>query len=232
MKFNIKNWKKYTFEFISIFIAVVSAFALNNWNDNRRDQKAETKILKEMSSGLLKDIADIENNVSGHETGIKACNYWRRIINEQEKNLDTLSVYYVTLTRTFFPVQNKAGYETLKSKGLELIKNDSLRFQIISLYEYDYYVLKRLEEDSPEMQFEDKYSEEINKILSKNFQFSVNGDIENLNLPLKLTDEEKQLFSTYLWQIQINRESMINYYDGVNSKIELLRNKIEEELKQ
>ena len=183
-----------------------------------------------MSSGLLKDISDIENNVKGHETGIKACNYWRRIVNERENNLDTLSIYYITLTRTYFPVQNKAGYETLKSKGLELIKNDSLRFKIISLYEYDYYVLKRLEEDSPEMQFEEKYSGDINKILSKNFQFAENGDIENINLPLKLTDDEKQLFSTYLWQMQVNRESMINYYNEVNSKIILLRDQIEEEL--
>ena len=80
------------------------------------------------------------------------------------------------------------------------------------------------------MQFEEKYSGDINKILSKNFQFAENGDIENINLPLKLTDDEKQLFSTYLWQMQVNRESMINYYNEVNSKIILLRDQIEEEL--
>ncbi|MFK7748164.1 MAG: hypothetical protein AB8B65_07230 [Kordia sp.] len=38
----IKNWKKYTFEFLSIFIAVISAFALNNWNENRNNRNAET----------------------------------------------------------------------------------------------------------------------------------------------------------------------------------------------
>ena len=53
-----KNWKKYTFEFLSIFIAVSSAFALNNWNDNRRDRNAERKILEEIYNGLEKDLDD------------------------------------------------------------------------------------------------------------------------------------------------------------------------------
>ena len=38
---NIGNWKKHGFEFLSIFIAVISAFALNNWNDNRGDNTSE-----------------------------------------------------------------------------------------------------------------------------------------------------------------------------------------------
>ncbi len=41
----LPNLKKYTFEFLSIFIAVISAFGLNNWNDHRRDRVAELKIM-------------------------------------------------------------------------------------------------------------------------------------------------------------------------------------------
>lgn len=46
------NWEKIGFEFLSIFIAVTSAFALNNWNENRRDDNAANKILAEISNGL------------------------------------------------------------------------------------------------------------------------------------------------------------------------------------
>ena len=42
-KIKIKNWGKYTIEFFSIFIAVVTAFALNNWNDNRKADNSEKK---------------------------------------------------------------------------------------------------------------------------------------------------------------------------------------------
>ena len=54
-----RSWKSYLLEFFSIFIAVISAFALNSWNENRRDYNAETKILSEISNGLQKDIKDI-----------------------------------------------------------------------------------------------------------------------------------------------------------------------------
>ncbi|WP_417612232.1 hypothetical protein [Owenweeksia hongkongensis] len=49
------SWRKNGFEFLSIFIAVVSAFALNNWNENRRDAHSENKILMEIYNGLEKD---------------------------------------------------------------------------------------------------------------------------------------------------------------------------------
>ena len=151
------NWKKYTFEFLSIFIAVVTAFALNNWNDNRRDDKAESKILSEILNGLKKDIEDVKVNVVGHEMGIRACTFWRGIFTNTASDTDSLKQYYFILTRDFVSVQNTSGYETLKSKGLELIKNDSLRMEIISLYEYDYKTLMKLEEEYKELQFEKNY---------------------------------------------------------------------------
>ena len=66
------NWKKLGLEFLSIFIAVISAFALNNWNENRRDNEAANKILAEISNGLKKDIDDVRINKKGHEDGILA----------------------------------------------------------------------------------------------------------------------------------------------------------------
>ena len=51
--------RKYAFEFVSIFIAVISAFALNNWNDHRKDREAEEKILIEIDKGLDKDLYDL-----------------------------------------------------------------------------------------------------------------------------------------------------------------------------
>ena len=65
------NWKQYGFEFLSIFIAVISAFALSNWNDNRRDHRAETKILTEIYNGLEKDLAaNFQFSSGGHIAGV------------------------------------------------------------------------------------------------------------------------------------------------------------------
>lgn len=74
----------YAFEFLSIFIAVLSAFGLNNWNENRCNAKAENKILIEISNGLKKDIQDVALNIEGHQFGLKATQFWRKVITGQK----------------------------------------------------------------------------------------------------------------------------------------------------
>ena len=227
-----KNWSKFLIEFISVFIAVVFAFALNNWNDNRKDNLAERKILREISNGLKKDLDDIELNIKGHKEGIRACKYWRKIINNNKFSKDSLLTYYLSLTRDFVSSQNKAGYASLKSKGLELIKNDSLRLEIISLYEYDYETLLKLEETYGEMQFQNNYFKELNNIISPYFIFDEFGNINNIKLPINLNNINKNIFLSYLWKIEINRNFILYYYSQIEKKIKTLISNIKMELKQ
>lgn len=211
-------WKKYSFEFLSIFLAVISAFALNNWNDNRRDHNAEVKILKEISNGLEKDIEDINENVFGHKEGIESCVFWRKIINNQPVKLDSLIQHYQNLTRDYISIQNRSGYESLKSKGLEIIEDDSLRSDIISLYEYDFTTLRKLEEEYREIQFHQSYFKDINEFIAPNLAFDERGNIASLKIPLQLTERDKKIFLSYLWKIQINRNFTLHYYNQVEQE--------------
>jgi hypothetical protein len=218
-KLKAKNWKNRGFEFLSIFIAVISAFALNNWNENSRNDNSGSKILTEINNGLRKDIDDINLNKGGHVVGISACIFFRDLLAEKQVNTDSLMIHYFNLTRDFVSIQNVAGYETLKSQGLELIKNDSLRLQIISLYEYDYNTLRKLEEEYSEMQFQESYFKEINTDLAPNFKVDENGNIIGIDLPLNISDDRKKILLLYLWKIQTNRSFILKYYSDIESKI-------------
>ena len=221
------NWKTYGFEFLSIFIAVLSAFALTSWNDNRKDEEAATKILAEIHNGLLKDIDDIQHNRQGHKQGIDACNFWRKIILEEDVDIDSIMSYYSHLTRDFISIQNISGYESLKSKGLELIADDSLRFQIINMYEYDYNVLKKLEEEYYEMQYQKNYFKEFNTLIAPQFIIDDKGNITGIQQPLQLSQKDKNLLLTYLWKIQVNRDFIIKYYDKTQQKLIELQGQID-----
>ena len=225
-----RNWKKYTFEFFSIFIAVISAFALNNWNDNRRDALSENKILTEISNGLEKDLQDIMDNTGGHEAGIAACNFFRNLFNGTSTKTDSIAFHYFHLTRDYITIQNIAGYETLKSKGLELIRNDSLRLRIISLYEYDYNTLRKFEEEYAEMQFHVSYFKEINSALTPHFQLDSNGTIIGLNFPLNITSDIRNQLLIYIWKIQTNRSFLLYYYKEIEGKVNEVRAAIEKEI--
>lgn len=232
MKMNTPSWKTYAFEFLSIFIAVISAFALNNWNDNRKDNKAEEKILVEIRNGLKKDIEDLQINVEGHKQGIRACQFWRSVIDDESIRQDSLQLKYIQLTRDFTSLQNISGYQTLKSRGLELVDNDSLRSDLISLYEYDYYTLRELEEEYEEMQFQKNYFKEINKYIAPYFQYDEKGNIVKIETPLALDESDKKILKSYLLKIELNRKFILFFYQGVEKKVKDLGLEIDKELKR
>lgn len=225
-----RNWKNYAFEFFSIFIAVISAFALNNWNDNRRDNRAEEKILVEIRNGLKKDIEDLKINIEGHKQGVKACQFWRDVFLNKAVSQDSLQFKYIQLTRDFTSLQNISGYETLKSRGLELVDNDSLRTELISLYEYDYYTLRKLEEDYEEMQFQKNYFKEINDLISPYFIYDERGNLINIETPLPLSKSDQNKLLSYLMKIELNRNFIQFFYTNVEQKVKDMEVRINEEL--
>jgi len=228
----MKKWRKYSFEFISIFTAVILAFALNNWNDNRRNNNAENKILTEIYNGLNKDLEDFKRNELGHKSGIKAIAYFKNILSKKLESSDSAIIYYFQLTRDFISIQNTSGYETLKSRGLELITNDSLRSKIISLYEFDYSIIKKLEEEYNETQFHKNYFEKINQIIGTNFIIDKDKNIVGINTPLKISKSEEKILLSYLFNIKVNREFILSHYSDVLRKTARIRDEIGKEIKE
>ena len=231
-KQKIEIIKKYGFEFLTIFIGIFAAFALDNWNENRKDNNTELKILAEINNGLSQDIRDIGVNVYGHQSGLRATNYFEKLILNKPIETDSLPFHYFNLLRDFISVQNISGYETLKSKGLEIVTNDSLRTEILALYENDYNSLRKLEENYSEIQFFENYNTDFNNTIAPNFTIDQNGKLTGINRPLKLTEKEHKIILIDLWKISKNRIFMIKNYTEVKNKITKLQKHIDKELKR
>ena len=224
-------FKKYFSEFALIFISVILAFALTEWSNNQGKKISEEKIFLEILNGLKKDSIDLTGNIDAHKNGIKACKYWRKVITDNKADKDSLIGYYFLLTRNVISIQNISGYETLKSKGLETIKNDSLRAKIINLYEFDYQVMKKFEEDYKENQFFDNYFFQINEKIAPNLKFDSNGNIYDIKLPLNITNSEKNILLSYLWKIQMSRIEREYAGKSLKKKINTLYKEIDKEIK-
>lgn len=227
----IGKYLKYAIgEIILVVIGILIAFQLNNWNDSRIKNNIEEKILSEILNGLNEDLVDIKHNIDGHNTGIKACDFWRKTITDQDINTDSVAYNYHYLTRDFISIQNISGYESLKSKGLELIKVDSLRIGIIKLYEQDYNSIRKLEEEYKELQFQESYFKEINHILSPNLLFDEEGELIALKLPIVLNEIQQKTMLTYLWKIKKNRQFILTQYYMNEKRIKSLKSNIESEI--
>lgn len=140
------NWKSALLEIILIVIGISIAFALDNWKDSLKLKQIEIKTLKEIQEEMKHDLVDMNNNHLGHES-VK--NSDEIILEFFEKDLpyhDSLKYHFPNQQRTFVAIRNTAAYETLKSRGLDIITNDSLRLQITRVYDFDYEILEKLEE--------------------------------------------------------------------------------------
>ena len=223
----MRNLRNYAFEFLSIFVAVISAFALNNWNDNRLRREAENKILFEIYKGLEGDLEDVRINIEGHRAGVGSVNFFRNLIAGNAVAIDSFPYHYFKFTRDFISIQNISGYETLKSKGLEIIRDDLLRSKIISIYEYDYTILKKLEEEYSELQFFSTYFKEVTEIIGQDLIINENNSIGGISSPLSISQKDAKILLSYLWKIESNRKFILGFYDDVERKIESLRADIE-----
>src|SRR5690606_29350976 len=121
---------------------------------------------------------------------------------------------------------NTTGYQTLKSRGLELIGNDQLRSEIISLYEYDYETLRKLEEEYDELQFQNQYFREVNNILYPEFRMNDTFAIVGINSPLTISENDRKKLLIYLWKMNVNRTFILHYYDETIDKIKALQSEI------
>lgn len=228
-----KSWKKYAFEFLSIFIAVISAFALNNWNSDRNDRLSEEKILIEIKNSLIKDVADFQANVYGNQQSLMAIKAFRDWLDGQPMTKDSVAYYYTALFRDYPPVINKSAYESYKANNLKIISNDSLRLHIISLYDYYYNIIEILAYRAEEMGTYTNYYEPINAILAPYLIFDTQKikpkDIQKRNA---LTSEEKNQVLNAFWRIQSNRRLKLNRYQMILDQIEKVNQQIEAELNQ
>lgn len=217
---------KYAVEFASVFLAVFMAFALNNYSAERRDRAAEHRILVDISTGLDKDLVDIEGNILGHRNGIKACDYFRRWAVDQPVGLDSFRLYYSSVLRDYINAQNTAGYANLKSRGLEIIRDDSLRNEVVSLYEYDYNLVRKLEESYAEQQFFAQHYDDLVRILTPFLTISEDGRELTLGPSHGLAERDRKDLMIILYSVMSNRQFTLQIYSGLETRLKQVQTSI------
>lgn len=224
------KWKKYIFEFLSVFVAVISAFSLTNWNDNRKSRHSEQKILTEIRNGIGIDKQDFERNIIGHKLSLRANHVFRELLKGGKIPQDSIGLFYTALFRDYAPVINRSGYESLKETGLKTITNDSLRFQIISLYDYYYGIIDILN-NLNEMQSFENYFASVNLLLHPYMEFDNSGNLIQISNPKELSETQRKEILSYLWRIEKNRQFKLGRYKSIIQVMGKVKNKIENEIK-
>ncbi|MEM6966189.1 MAG: DUF6090 family protein [Bacteroidota bacterium] len=142
------SWRNAFAEVFFIFIGITLAIAFQNWNDERKERKLEISVLKELQIALKNDLEDINANINTHLKGERNCKaLLRGLSSDQPIDGDELLLRAVDATDFTFLISDVSAYEYLKSVGLHLFENDTLRSQISYVYDVVYESIRGLEDN-------------------------------------------------------------------------------------
>lgn len=139
-----------TGEIFLVVIGILIALQLNNWNSDNKAGTEELELLTEMKYNLESDLKDCFWNINKNEDLYHSNSV---VLNHLEKRtpfVDSLEQHYGNLLGTTTQLRNMSAYDHLKSKGMNLVRNDSLRKMITIVYSARYYYIemKELEYDN------------------------------------------------------------------------------------
>ncbi len=225
------NFFKFKFvqDILKTFIGVFLAFWVGEWTSSRDSKVKENYLLQEIQHELHLNIDDLRTNLGGHQQGIEAAKTFQFYLQNSTSDFDSLNFYFYFLLRDFISIQHTAAYETLKTRGMESIMDDSLRLHIADLYDFEFEAVEKLEEQYYPHEFFEIYNQPMLQILTKCFDFSKKKGENRQIMPLsKLPKQEQNLMHAWLKKIIADRAFSISSYQEAIKKGE----KVLEEIKK
>jgi hypothetical protein len=141
---NLTRYLIYAFgEILLVVIGILIALQVNNLNENRKTRVDEGQILNDLIIEIEDDFASLNYGIERHSEAINSCKVLLNIFNKSIDYNDSLSFHLAAVHYYTVFISNMGAYESLKSKGLETISNEELRFEIINLYEKWHPILQR-----------------------------------------------------------------------------------------
>lgn len=127
-----------------ITIGIVLAYQLNNMREVDKTKDSERKVLREIKSNLELDLIDLEGNIRGHKNALLLID---SIENWDVEYQDQIGDMFFQIFRDYLFLPQTSAFETLKSKGVDLINNDSIRINTQRVYDFYYEILIKYESE-------------------------------------------------------------------------------------
>lgn len=189
----------YLKEIIIIMVGVLMAFYLTQYGEKLNRNQSEKDITNQIYLELKNNLSDLENDFIIHQTGLLSNLSVINFLDDGGRITDSLIMDFYWMTRDEYIFANTSGYENLKSFGINLIKDDTLRTLITIVYNNNF----------PRLEKGNTIYPDINEYLTPYFKenFKVNRDT-SLTYELVLSDS---VSVTYPREIGLGVKQIIGY---------------------
>jgi hypothetical protein len=211
-------------EIILVVIGILIALWINNWNNENQTKEIEIKYLTEIRNNLKRDVKDVRFNIDFNIDKLKSNKLVLSYLNGEIEQEDSLGFHFSNLMGSTRTVVDLSAYESLKSKGFEIIQNDSLRQSITKLYSTTYHNIIDFEIQDDHRHQYDVLWPEIIKSIHVIEMWSDGKPIDEIEI--KNNFQLKSAISTNISM----RNYMISNYKNINMLVLDLIDHLEEKL--
>ncbi len=123
-----QNWPTYFFEILVLIIGIYGAFALENWNEERKQKKEEQALYRQLILDYEANLMQLNQKIELHRTCVNSSFFILDAMDNQTADLDSLLIHISVLgiDVTFDPIKNNLS----NSGKINLIKNPELNRMI------------------------------------------------------------------------------------------------------
>jgi len=212
-------------EVLLVVIGILIALQVNNWNENRKLDQVELTVLKELKNDLLYSYSELDTINKYNQTFLDDYKLIKTFIDEDRSHEPVLDSAFNSLDIWEDPYLPTMAYELLKNKGIDLIKNDSLKRHIAKVY--DFYIHGQIKNTK---EWEWSFSQNTTqKHMVANIRRDIDEDLARPNDFEKLKKNDE--FRNFLNILILIRDNNIAITNDAKMSINKLIKHIDQELK-
>ena len=122
-------------EIILVVIGILIALQINNWNEDKKQKINEIKTLESINATLKQDKIQLERIIPSNDNVRNSIDFILNHFNENLPYHNSLDYHFGNTTFTWVPNFQTSAFEALKSEGVNLISNTTLRNSIVQFYD-------------------------------------------------------------------------------------------------
>lgn len=123
-------------EILLVMIGILAALQVNNWNEERKQGLEEVKLLQEIRKDVAFGVDELKLVADENAKTVKYLSIIQKHLNEDLPYAKVLDTAFGYLDIFHIPYVPRTSYETLKVKGSDRIKNDSLKAKIVFIFDF------------------------------------------------------------------------------------------------
>jgi len=215
-------------EIALVVIGILIALQINNWNEERLLNNQEYKLLLELKNDLIGTLDELNGDIYSLNMVKQASDSIIDYLDNIESSNYDASLYDEKIGWALFNVKlypRTIAYENLKSLGIELVTNDSIRYHLTDIFDRRLTRIAHWEGSAIEKE------NILYNMLTPFFRTkAVTVPYETYNLiPDSFNEHSKKIFVNRLALMQNDRILLLFLYEEISDQISMLLKLIDKE---